>query len=73
MLLPQVLGELVITTVSLERALSLGTTGDLAKVLDVVHAMDSLTVTSKVWLAPERMITISQGADKSLGIASGLL
>jgi hypothetical protein len=48
MFLPHVLSELVIATVSLELALILGTTGDLAKVLDVVHAMDSLAVTSKV-------------------------
>jgi hypothetical protein len=73
MFLPHVLSELVIATVSLELALILGTTGDLAKVLDVVHAMDSLAVTSKVCLAAERMITVSEGADKSLGADSVLL
>lgn len=67
------LGELVVSTVPLAMALTLGTSWDVAKVLDMVHAMNGLAVTSKVCFAPERLSTVAKGTEKGLGSKSKLL
>jgi hypothetical protein len=47
MLLPQVLGELVVPTISLAMASTLKTTWNVAKELDQIHTMNSLAVASR--------------------------
>ena len=73
MLLPQVLSELVVPTISLAMASSLGTAWDVAKERDMVHAMDSPAVASKVRFTPKILIAIAMGTGKDRGSDSELL
>lgn len=73
MLLPQVLSELIIPTISLAMASTLGTTWDVAKELDMIPTMDSLAVAIKIRLTPESLIAIAIGTVESRGSRSGLL
>lgn len=73
MVLPQVLGKLVISTIPLSMTLTLGTTWDVTKVLDMVQTMNGTAVASKIRLAPENLIAVAMGAGEGSGPDSGVL
>lgn len=72
MLLPHVLSELVISTVSLPMALALGTTVNGTEIEHVVGVMNSPAVSSEVCLASERPSAVSPAAGEGESRASEL-